>query len=274
MVLYSQHNLGTRFIDLYMIAINAETFVRLAIAMKVFADTAETAGDEGLSMAIRREMGSRLKTVLPDCKSVGLEASIVLIEELLSLIQSGSKATTIGEQSSAISKCLRAELKARSLYAIEPSKRSYIDPTEPLFGSEVQQNFSSASPEIRAVGLSYAVGLDTACVFHCMRVVEIGLRAWARCLGIQTPVDYQQWHNVIEQIESEIKKARSAPQSPAKTDQLEQMSKAAIAAHYLKDAWRNHVMHTRRAYDDRESIRVVGYSRDFMRELAVAGVIE
>ena len=45
-------------------------------------------------------------------------------------------------------------------------------------------------------------------------------------------------------------------------------SEAASHFFYIKEAWRNHVSHSRTDYDDTEATRVVARVRDFMTALA------
>jgi hypothetical protein len=68
--------------------------------------------------------------------------------------------------------------------AIKPELSNYCE-QEQLFGSEVYEAFAKARNEIRDSGNCIAVGLDTAAVFHLMRVAEFGLRALAKKLRVQ-----------------------------------------------------------------------------------------
>lgn len=48
---------------------------------------------------------------------------------------------------------------------------------EQLFGSEVFESFPSARYDVGEAGNCYVLGRHTACVFHCMRILEKGLHA-------------------------------------------------------------------------------------------------
>ena len=158
-----------------------------------------------------------------------------------------------------------AELQKRLFVFVPPERADTFD-RDMLFGEMVEIGFPSASREIREAGNCYALGLNTACVFHCMRTLESGLRCLADRFGLK--FELEQWQNVIEQIESKIEVLKSMPKSMQRVEDQEFYSKAAMQFAYFKDAWRNHVMHGRRSYDENEALRVFEHTGDFMLHLA------
>jgi len=88
-----------------------------------------------------------------------------------------------------------------------------------------------------------------------MGVAEHGLRAFVSALGptfTAPPVELSNWHNVIEQIERHIRELQKAPvadaDKPAKSERLQRYSEAASHFFFVKEAWRNHIMHARTRY--------------------------
>jgi hypothetical protein len=118
----------------------------------------------------------------------------------------------------------------------------------------------------------YALEHNTACVFHMMRVAEIGLRALARerrVLFPKHPLEWADWQNILDETE---KKARAAtagmPRGPKK-DAMQAFYNGAIGQlHGFKDTYRNMVMHMRRGYDDLDALRAINQVRDFMNGLS------
>jgi hypothetical protein len=139
-----------------------------------------------------------------------------------------------------------------------------------LFGESVATSFPSSSFDIEEAGNCYATNRNTACVFHSMRVLEKGLLALAADLKVTFPVSItlENWQNIIEKIESEIKAVNQQAKSVQKTIDLQFYSEAAKEFRYFKDAWRNHVSHSREKYGDAEAYRVLTHVRDFMEHLA------
>lgn len=113
----------------------------------------------------------------------------------------------------------------------------------------------------------YALQHNTASVFHCMRVLEHGMRALAFDLGLT--FDLQQWHNIIEEIEGKIREQRKLlPRGEERNERLQFLSEAAKEFFYFKDGWRNHVSHNRGKYDEHQAASVLEHTRTFMNFLA------
>ena len=113
----------------------------------------------------------------------------------------------------------------------------------------------------------YALEQDNASVFHCMRILEKGLGAIAADVGLT--FDLQQWHNIIEQIESKIAEERKTlPKGASRNDRLQFLSESTKEFFHFKDGWRNHVAHGRGNYDEHQALSVLEHVRTFMNLLA------
>jgi hypothetical protein len=62
-----------------------------------------------------------------------------------------------------------------------------------LFGKEVAARFPDSEYDIAEAGNCLALGRNTACVFHCMRVLEYGLSALAK--KFKVPFEHTTWTN-------------------------------------------------------------------------------
>lgn len=72
---------------------------------------------------------------------------------------------------------------------LSPTERERYEPREPLFGTEFESQFSTSGLfELDEAAKCLALGRATAAVFHLMRLMEIAVRAVARCLGIPDPI--------------------------------------------------------------------------------------
>jgi hypothetical protein len=165
---------------------------------------------------------------------------------------------------------MASEMDANLFLWVHFDKARYYEQSE-LFGDKVAKQFPSTGQDIRAAGNCYASDNNTACVFHCMRVLEKGLRTLADHLVVPftIPVELLNWQNIIELIEKEIsKREKSLPKGMAKSDELKFLSSAAVQFRYFKEAWRNHVAHSRITYDDMEARRIMNHVHQFMDELA------
>lgn len=161
---------------------------------------------------------------------------------------------------------IEQELRDRFFIYLDQKEAELFAAKSPL-GEEVAIAFPSIEFDSREAAQSYAVGRHTACIFHCMRVLEGGLRALAADVG--KTFDRQQWHNIIEEIESEVRTiAKTPPKTAARDDRVKWLSEAAKEFFYFKDGWRNYVAHGRSRYDGPQALSTLEHVRTFMRHLA------
>jgi hypothetical protein len=131
----------------------------------------------------------------------------------------------------------------------------------------VLEKFPSAKVDIFAATDLWAMGHFTASVFHSMRILEHGLRALARDVGLS--FDIQNWQNIIDQIEAAIRGlAKSLPRGSEKNESLQFLSSAAKEFSYFKDGWRNYVSHSKGVYDVYQARGVLEHARSFMTTLS------
>jgi len=144
----------------------------------------------------------------------------------------------------------------------------YLTP-ERWLGDECESKFPDIIKDAHDGLRCYVVDQWTASVFHCMRVLEHGLRWLCREVNIDNPdMDLENWKNIIDQIEKKIRQMESLPKGREKTENLQFYSEAAAQFRYFKDAWRNHVAHARINYDAKDAYRVLTHVADFMRQLS------
>jgi hypothetical protein len=132
--------------------------------------------------------------------------------------------------------------------------------------------FPSLANEIDEGLDCYGLEHNTACVFHMMRIAEIGMRALARERGVsfpKHPLEWADWQNVLEQTEKKAKMATDGMPRGSKKDAIQAFYSDAIGQlHGFKDTYRNVVMHVRRNYDELDALRAINQVRDFMNRLS------
>jgi hypothetical protein len=202
-----------------------------------------------------------LTTILPDfpnASSMTLGKMLHELKELRDAIDSG--------------------LLMRRFYHIPPDKVEYYH--DPLFNekpdsfiTQISLTFPSAAEEFREAEMCFATGRNTACVFHLMRGIEFGLRTLARRLKVKLPrkrhIDLEDWGNLINEIEgkiAEIEKTRKRTLQREKD--LMFYHGAASQFRHFKNAWRNHVMHTRASYGEDDAAKVMRHVREFMLHIS------
>jgi len=194
----------------------------------------------------------------------------------LDLCEQGHKHFTIEEFFSeirGISEAFVKELAQRQFAFIPADKACYFE-QEQLFDRAVKDAASAElNREIKAAGNCFAADLNTAAVFHLMRVAEHGLHALAIHLGAwpatRTALEYSEWGEVLEAIRKELDARRKAlPPGRGSAKEKEQRFYDGLLAdlsYFLHD--RNPVSHLRGHYEADEALPVFRKVGDFIKRL-------
>lgn len=140
---------------------------------------------------------------------------------------------TLAEAVNGVRHSIMEKLRDRKFMYIPTADAQYLN-YEDLFGDEVHGSFPEAHEDIGAAGHSIACGLNTASVFHSMRVAEFGLRRIGARLRVRLkdkghyqPIEYGTWDKVITACKNKIDAIRKKPIGPKRQEQLEFYSDAA-----------------------------------------------
>jgi hypothetical protein len=156
-----------------------------------------------------------------------------------------------------------------------PSSRKWLyQEPEKWFGEASCGAFPEARTDMRDCARCLSLDQWTASVFHGMRILEHGLQTLASKLGVvfPTPLELENWKNIIDKIEKEIRTKEAKPKSAEKSMELQFYSEAAAQFWYLKEAWRNHVSHSRATYDEVRATEIANHVRLFMRQLSAPSI--
>jgi hypothetical protein len=126
--------------------------------------------------------------------------------------------------------------------------------------------FPEIKPDVQEACDLYALGKNTACAFHAMRVLERGMVFLAASLGVH----YQRktWQLVLAEIDSAIRKLQALPELGPRSEELNFYAVAAREFFHFKDGWRNYVSHGADAYDEISALKILEHVRVFMNHLA------
>lgn len=162
-----------------------------------------------------------------------------------------------------------AEMSSILFKAIPRERVSYCD-EKWLVSTPIAEKFPVSLKELQRAGACYALGEPTACVFHSMRAIEKGLHVLAKEVGSSfpdKPIEYKDWGTIIPNIESKITTLQKSTKTVKEIEDLKFFSEAAIQFMYFKDAWRNHVAHSRENYSDKEAFSILGHCQEFLSSL-------
>ncbi|QEE43600.1 hypothetical protein FVA81_02940 (plasmid) [Rhizobium sp. WL3] len=153
------------------------------------------------------------------------------------------------------------EMEARLLFTFPRSSARYFSDGPP-FGAEVEDVFPNVNYDVVEAGKCLALGRWTATVIHLMRVLEAGLEALARQVGV-TPGE--NWNSVLNAIESKLREVRRKTDGP---EQEQWAAEAGVHLRFIRNAWRNHAMHPLERYDSERASQIFEHTRSFMQHLA------
>lgn len=182
---------------------------------------------------------------------------------------------------------LESELMGRRVVSLEAKKDEYLsgllgdsssvsasdrEEADPVW-QHLWKRFPSAKTDGEEAVYCYVLERNTACVFHAVRVAEIGLRALARRMKVKLPkrkrLEWAQWQEVLREMRAKTEHLHASMKAgPAKDEALEFFNGAIGQFYGFKDEFRNQVMHTRKHYDEFEAASALTRVRDFMDKLS------
>jgi hypothetical protein len=216
-----------------------------------------------------------LETGRVQCELLELKKALRRLDELRGPINSGCLTfEQLRVQVQELRKDMGYELSERR-FAYVP-----VDHVDKLYKQSADWHvvwgvFPDSVKDVQDATDCYVLKLYTACVFHSMRIAEIGLRELGKKLGIivtnkgqEIPLDFADWNKVIEQINGKIEAAHKLPTDAKREKELRFYSDMADRCGYMKDLWRNPVSHARKIYIKGEALGVLERVHGFMSLLA------
>ena len=161
---------------------------------------------------------------------------------------------------------IRRDMQTTLFFHVDFKRREFYD-QQMLFGPKVAHAFPRAFDDIREAGTCYAFGRFTSCVFHLMRVMEIGVQTFGHMLGVDFPED-KEWGKILNIATGKINEQTDL--RPRRSRDPEIVTWNQILAHLnsVKIGWRNPTMHPNESYDAGEAEELLALVQTFMKSLA------
>jgi hypothetical protein len=157
-----------------------------------------------------------------------------------------------------------------AVYVLDHSKTKHFEDAIDLFGQDVIGKFPGIAYEVDEASKCFAVHRNTACVFHLMRTMEIGIQAVRRCLRIPDPIkdSERNWGAILRAFKNEIERGSKASPSLWTGADKAFFEDVHASLDAVRNAWRNTTMHVENKYTGEEADHIYGAVRGFMRKLA------
>jgi hypothetical protein len=205
------------------------------------------------------------------CNQLGLEKSKARIEHFLMIVNfPTTNFSVVDSELMGIENSLWLELLERQFTFISTDKVRFFEQGK-LFGEDVFNAFPDAREEIKAAGNCLASDLNTAAVFHLMRVAEIGLRKAAKLIRVKIKheLNLADWGEILKGIEKKRDVLELKKRTSGNEKNLIFYSSVLSDLKGFKHVWRNRVMHARASYNFNEALGVFGHVKDFMERMAI-----
>jgi hypothetical protein len=238
-------------------------------------------GNKSVEIDLLIEIISTLRELQKQCEETNLDCSIQLLNQINSLILMVPTYSALKTALFSIELAIPESLRSRKFIWIDRNFTNYID-NEKLLGDETFNEFPEARSDIRDAGNCLAVDCYTAAVFHLMRIVEWGLRAFCLNLGFKKvaynkksgktkfiPIEYAEWERILNQLPEAIEKKISKIPRGTKRQNLQEYYYGTYQdIKAIKEAWRNHVMHARREYNREEAMGIFNHIENLMERIS------
>lgn len=194
------------------------------------------------------------------CRELGLRTSQRCTEDALRDIEHGITADALINELIELDNTIRREMSTRWFFFLSDACADFYDQKE-LFGADVNVKFPSIAYDTVEAGNCCAMGRSTACVFHLMRIMEVGVQAFGTKLGV-TLTCKKNWQSILDESNKAIKLL--SPKDPVTVE----LSQASANLYAVKQAWRNEVMHPKDTYTLEEAENLIRLVKIFMGQLA------
>ena len=206
-----------------------------------------------------------IKEIHRECLALGLTPTYEMAERLIDKAPPATYAILFADLDH-LDGSLITDLKKEAVFRIPPERKEYFEHSE-LFGPKVSSAFPSCARDIQKAGSCYAIEQEDACVHHLMMVLERGLKALAKTVGLPKH-HHSNWQAVITKVETQTNTLPGGPQLDFYRDVNAQFG-------FLKVAYRNHSEHAHDdPYDMEKALHILNHTKFFMQALEKGGVSE
>jgi hypothetical protein len=213
-----------------------------------------------------------LQSLIVACEETELEFSVQEITPLYDVLSTQSIEYKLYADSLGIIRGrITHELAIPRFFHVPREKLKYYEQKDTAensikaFGPAVDKRFGRrASRDIDEAGKCYALGRNTACVFHLMRIIEVGLESLQKRLKVTSKSP--NWNIIIRDIQTEVDKRVGKNPTWKKPHQF--YSDVLAQLRNIKDAWRNPVMHVISWHDEESAANIYAFTKAFMQRMA------
>ena len=160
------------------------------------------------------------------------------------------------------------ELESYELLLLEGEQRASLQDEE-QFGPLVKHSFPESIWDIREAKRCLAFERYTACVYHLMRVLQLGVENLATRFDVKH--EHRNWENILGDIQKAVENMDKIPKWNCLANWRDHREFYMRALGYLdveKTGWRNPLMHARYRLDERDAQLAMDNVHAFMQQMS------
>lgn len=248
--------------------------LRQTNALKIRVESAIDEADRG--SLITGDIRSRLASDFTDLSSACFVVHSILASKsatrMANRLEDVDEAVTIQNAYDAlvdIQSRMTDECEDIAVLVLSRDQRSLFHSTaDQISGWPISSAFPDAARELEEASRCFALGRATASVFHGMRMLEIGIKAFSSKLNIPDPVKpaERNWGRILSvmkaKIDEDFPKNQRMPGSLGASYEALHTSLDAV-----KNPWRNATMHVEAFYQDAEARHILNNVIEFLKLL-------
>lgn len=168
---------------------------------------------------------------------------------------------------------VKHEMQCAKFYQLPREEIKHLLPD--AISNEIRNSFPNCVFDLEEANCCFAYGRRTACVYHCMCVLENvfpDLIAKANALGIsyKLPANYQDsWGLMLNKLDAEIKQLLQKPKQVRDSQAYKELAKLSAYMRSLQIAWRDDTMHARGQFTDSIAKSILEQTVNFLNYLAI-----
>lgn len=220
----------------------------------------------------RHRMAGTVSIMATHLQTVGNTLAWIAADRLQKNLLNPEYSLTYGEvkqQLREIESRFADHLSLVKLFVARSEQLPLLGSATELLGSDTADRFTSIWFDCEEAAKCIVVLRPTAAVFHCMRMLEIGIKAFAAKLGIDDPVKPAQrnWGAFLREIKTKIDATYPADKRmPGSEGAFMESLYATLDA--VKNPWRNETMHVEGVYTDSEARFILVNTVNFIQKMA------
>lgn len=247
-----------------MLELNARLFMDAVMELRRVQAIIEHSGNEeqrreSLGAGSRTIVRNNMRDMLPALEQLHAGIALTAANRLDAKLRTDEDFTwaELKEAMGDIESRLRDELALVRLFVLSPAMAVYLKDGSDLCGPQITNHFPSVLFEMEEAAKCLAVLRPTASVFHCMRALEVAIRALARFLSIPDPTKpaERNWGYVLKEIKQGMALKYPGPTMPH--SEAAKMEGLYASLDAIRNPWRNATMHVENNYQPFEAEHIM-----------------